>query len=151
MSESTLAGTDLGTVRFPLDRSKLAELARSFGDDDPMWHDGEAAGAAGFDGVPVLPTATVIADHWREGGATAMVDALQLDLRRVLHGEAEWEFRRPLRAGDELTATQRVDDVTTREGKRGGSMKLLTLVTEYTDAGGALVATRRDTIIERGA
>lgn len=151
MIDPAISGTELDAVRFPVDRSKLAELARAFGDDDPVWHDREAARAAGFDGVPVPPTMTVIADHWRAGGATAMVDALGADLNRLLHGEAAWEYLRPLRAGDELTATQRVESVTTREGKRGGQMTLVALVTEYTDDTGALVARRKDTIIERGA
>lgn len=113
-----------------------------------------AAAAAGFDGIPVLPTTTVITDHWREGGAIAMVDAIGADLLRVLHGEVSWEFLQPLRAGLELTATQRVEDVTTREGKRGGSMTLVTLVTlvtEYCDEQGTTVALRRDTLIEKGA
>lgn len=144
-------GKRLGTVRFPIDRSKLMELARALGDEDPVWHDPEAARAAGFDGVPVPPTVTVLADHWRPGGALAMVEALDLDLARVLHGEAEWELLRPLRAGDELTADQRLERVTTREGKRGGTMRLLAVLTEFSDAGGEVVVRRRDTIIERGA
>lgn len=151
MIDPGIVGTELPPVRFPLDRSKLAELARSFGDTDPVWSDPQAAEAAGFDGIPVLPTTTVIADHWREGGAIAMVDAVGADLKRVLHGEVAWEFLKPMRAGLELTARQRVQDVTTREGKRGGSMTLVTLVTEYTDPDGELYARRRDTLIEKGA
>lgn len=151
MIDPGIAGSEVGNVRFPVDRSKLAELARAFGDDDPVWHDPRAARAAGFDGVPALPTATVIADHWRPGGATAMVDAIGADLRRVLHGEVAWEYLAPLRAGAELTATQRVESVTTREGRRGGSMTLVGLVTDYVDAGGTVVARRRDTLIEKGA
>jgi hypothetical protein len=151
MIDPAISGAELGTVRFPLDRSKLAELARAFGDEEAVWHDREAAAAAGFDGIPVMPTATVIADHWRAGGATAMVDAVGADLRRVLHGEASWELLVPLRAGMELTATQRVGDVTTREGRRGGLMTLIDLVTDFTDAAGTLVARRRDTLIEKGA
>lgn len=151
MIDPGIVGTELGTVRFPLDRSKLAELARAFGDADPVWHDAGAAREAGFDGIPVLPTTTVIADHWREGGAIAMVDAIGADLRRILHGEAAWEFLAPMRAGVELAATQRVEDITSREGKRGGQMTLVTLVTDYTDERGAVVARRRDTLIEKGA
>lgn len=151
MIDPAIAGADIGTVRFPVDRSKLAELARAFGDDDPVWYDAAAATAAGFDGIPVLPTTTVIADHWRPGGATAMIDAIGADLPRVLHGEASWEYLAPLRAGAELTATQRVDSVTTKEGRRGGSMTLVQLVTDFADEQGTLVVRRRDTLIEKGA
>lgn len=69
MIDPGIKGKELSTVEFPLDRSKLAELARALHDDDPVWHDATAAAAAGFDGVPVPPTATVLADHWRPKGA----------------------------------------------------------------------------------
>ena len=152
MINPEMAGTEIGSVRFPIDRSKLAELARAFGDDDAVWHDADAARAAGFADIPMHPTTTVIADHWRKGGATAMVDALGADLARVLHGEASWEFLAPVRVGTELTATQRIVDVTTREGRRGGTMTLVPVVTEYADAaGGELLVRRRDTVIELGA
>src|SRR5437870_10123721 len=88
MIDSTITGTDLDTVRFPIERSKLAELARAFHDEDPVWHDVEAATAAGFEAVPVPPTVTVLADHWRRGGALGPALALGADLRRLLHGEA---------------------------------------------------------------
>jgi hypothetical protein len=151
MIDPDLAGTELGTVRFPVERSKLAELAWAFGDQDPVWHDPDAACEAGFDAIPVPPTTTVLADHWREGGATAMAEAIGADLRRVLHGEASWELLAPLRPGVELTATQRVESVATREGGRGGTMTLVGLVTEFVDGDGKVVVRRRDTLIEKGA
>jgi hypothetical protein len=151
MIDPDITGTEVGSVRFPIERSKLAELARSFGDDDPIWHDPDAARSAGFEEVPMQPTTTVIADHWRPGGATEMADAIGADLRRLLHGGAAWEFLAPLRLGAELSASQRVEGVSKREGKRGGTMTMVRLVTDYTDADGQLVIRRRDTLIERGA
>jgi acyl dehydratase len=128
MIDPAIAGTTLQSVRFPLDRSKLAELARAFGDDDPAWQDPQAAEAAGFDTLPVPPTATVLVDHWREGGALSTAVAIGADLDRLLHGEASWELLRPVRAGEELTARASVTDVTTRHGKRGGAMTVVTMV-----------------------
>jgi acyl dehydratase len=151
MIDPAIEGTDLGTVRFPLDRSKLAELARAFHDDDPVWHDPEAAAAAGFDDVPVPPTVTVLADHWRPDGALGHALAIGLDLKRVLHGEAAWEHLLPVRLGDELTATTTVAGVTSREGRRGGMMTLVTLETTFVNQRGELAARRRDTLIETGA
>ncbi|MGX6447441.1 FAS1-like dehydratase domain-containing protein [Patulibacter sp. S7RM1-6] len=151
MIDPEIVGADIGTVRFPLERSKLAELARAFDDRDPVWHDPGAARTAGLDGIPVPPTATVLADHWRPGGATGAIEALGADLSRLLHGEAAWELLRPLRAGDELVARQQVEGVEARKGRRGGSMTLVRLTTEYADAAGQIVARRRDTLIEREA
>jgi hydroxyacyl-ACP dehydratase HTD2-like protein with hotdog domain len=151
MIDPALEGQELETVSFVLDRSKLAELARAFHEDDPAWSDPRAARAQGFETIPAPPTATVLADHWRPGGALAHAEAAGIDVARLLHGEASWEYLRPLRVGDELTAVTVVSDLKTREGKRGGTMTFLTVETRFTDPDGALAAIRRDTLIETGA
>ncbi len=150
MDRAALKGRDLGRVTFPIEHGKLREFARSLHDDDPVWHDPEAAAAAGFDGVPTPPTITMISAHWREGGLIGHALALGLDVRRLLHGEASWTYERPVRAGDELTASTQVADVASREGKRGGTMTLLTLETTFVNQHGQRVAQLRDTMIETG-
>jgi acyl dehydratase len=151
MIDQSAVGTELAPVSFPIDRSKLAELAKSFGDNDPLWWDPDAAQSAGFDGIPVTPTVTVLISHWRAGGVTGLTQAIGADLARVLHGEVTWEYLAPVRAGDELTARQVIKDVSTREGKRGGAMTFITIDTEFTNQRGELAVRRTDTLIERGA
>lgn len=150
MIDPDLVGEELGSVRFPVQRSKLYELARALHDDDAAWHDPEAARAAGFDGVPLPPTMTVLADHWRADGALAPAIALGADLNRLLHGEASWELLEPVALGTELHATTRVVDVTTREGKRGGAMTLATIATDFATADGTVAIRRTDTLVETG-
>jgi len=151
MIDPAIKGKVLGTVRFPLDRSKLGELARALHDDDPAWHDSEVAAAAGLDGVPAPPTTTVLADHWRKQGALEPAIEIGMDLPRVLHGEAAWEYLMPVRLGDELTAATIVTDVATRAGKRGGTMTFVTLETTFTNQRGELAVRQRNTLIETGA
>jgi acyl dehydratase len=149
MIDASLVGRQIGQVSFPVDRSKLAELARAFGDDDPVWHDPQAAADAGFADVPTLPTLTVLVDHWRPGGVAGVVEAIGADLSRILHGEVRWHYLAPIRIGDTLTARQTVTDVTGRTGKRGGTMTLVTIETEFTNQLGELAVRRTDTLIER--
>jgi acyl dehydratase len=151
MIDPSLAGAELASVTFPVERGKLAELARAFHDDDPVWYDPAAAQAAGFAGIPTPPTVMVLADHWRERGALDAAIQLGADLQRLVHGEASFEHLLPIQPGDELTATSRVGDITMRVGKRGGTMSLATLQTDYVNQRRELVATRRDTLIETGA
>jgi acyl dehydratase len=148
ISDRDGAGTDLGSIRFPLQRSKLIELAHSFKDRDPVWYDPEAAAAAGFAELPMLPTATVIADHWREAGAVFHAVGAGLDMTRVLHGEASWEYLRPLRVDDELTATSTLLGIERRKGKRGGEMRLARVETTFVNQRGELAVRRFDTLIE---
>jgi acyl dehydratase len=70
---------------------------------------------------------------------------LALDFGRVLHGSQEYTYQRPLREGESLVAQARIESVRIRAGTG-----FLTFVTEVREPGGALVATARSTMIERG-
>ena len=72
------------------------------------------------------------------------------DLKRVLHGEQEYEFLKPIHAGDVLTAVSRIVDIYEKPGKRGGSMNFAVTETEYKNERGELVARARHITIETG-
>lgn len=148
MIDASAMGRALGSVTFPVERGKLAELARAFHDPDPVWFDPDAARAAGFPSLPVPPTVTSLVDHWLPAGALTNALAIGADVERLLHGQAEWEYLAPVEVGQELTASSRVADISVREGKRGGSMTLATIETEFRTADGQVVVRRRDTLIE---
>lgn len=152
MVDESLTGRDLGTMTFPVDRSKVREFARSLADRDPVYNDVNAARAAGFADIPVPPTFLVSSAHWRgdDDEDDDMVAALGLDLRRVLHGECGWEYHGPVVVGDELTASRRVSGVTTREGKRGGTMTMISIQTDFTNQRDELVVRQTDVLIETG-
>ncbi|SHT82335.1 acyl dehydratase [Mycobacteroides abscessus subsp. abscessus] len=52
--------------------------------------------------------------------------------------------------GDELTETRRVSNVTSREGKRGGIMTIVTIETDFTNQRDELVVRQTDVLIETG-
>jgi acyl dehydratase len=152
MTPTAIPGSEIDVVRFPVERGKVREFTRALFDNDPIYRDDAAAEEAGFDAIPAPLTYSVVAMHWRDGDdAKLLARKLGLDLRRILHGEAAWEYLAPVHVGDELTARRRVADVTTREGKRGGSMTLIEVESEFTNQHGELVLRQRDTIIEKGA
>ncbi|MET0197084.1 MAG: MaoC family dehydratase N-terminal domain-containing protein, partial [Rhodococcus fascians] len=80
----------------------------------------------------------------------AFVKSLGLAIERIVVGSVEWKYSRPLAAGDRITGTRRVVDDTTKEGKRGGSMRLVTLETQWVDQADCLVIAQREVLIERG-
>jgi acyl dehydratase len=88
-------------------------------------------------------TFTMTQAFWGEGGPK-----LDLDFRRLLHGGQEFEYRKPVYAGDRLTATGRVADVYKKPGKRGGEMTFAVLETEYKNQNGEVVLVARSTLIE---
>ena len=85
--------------------------------------------------------------HWDDGRGRPKVP---MDLKRVLHGEQEYEFLKPIYAGDVLTAVSRVADVYEKHGKRGGTMTFVVTETEFKNAWNEVVATARQVTIETG-
>jgi hypothetical protein len=69
---------------------------------------------------------------------------LELDFSRVLHGNQEYEFRRPLEEGETLVIRSRIDSI-----REMGGNGFLVLVTDLVDPGGEVVCTARSTLIER--
>ena len=123
---------------------KIREFARAIKDDNPIYFD-ELYARREAGGVMPPPTFTMTQAFWEDGANR--ID-LGLDMRRVLHGEQEFEYLRPVHAGDTLTARPRVSNVEKRPGKRGGEMTLITLETEYRNQSGEVCLYSRSTIIE---
>ena len=71
---------------------------------------------------------------------------LGIDFSRVLHGNQEYEFRRPLLEGETLTIRSRIESI-----RSLGAGSFLVLATELVGPGGEIVCTARSTLIERAA
>jgi len=127
----------------PVERGKIREFARSTGSDRSEYLEDEDA--------PIPPTFLRTAAFWQPPGAVSPLAGANLNLRRILHGEQEYVFfGPPPRAGQTLHVQPRLESITEKEGKRGGTMTLIVTVEEFTDAGGTVVARSRSTLIQTG-
>jgi hydroxyacyl-ACP dehydratase HTD2-like protein with hotdog domain len=66
----------------------------------------------------------------------------------LVHGEQEFEYVRPIRAGETLTLTGRIGDIYEKTGS-SGIMDFVVLETEATDREGQRVFFSRNTLISR--
>jgi hypothetical protein len=143
MTASPDSEADLGAGRpweVLVERGKIAEFAEAMLSDDPAYRGPDAI---------IPPTFLTTAARWAPPGVRVNVG---FDRKRLLHGEQEYVFHGDLPvAGDALTAQERVVDRFAKPGKRGGEMRFATVVTEYRDAAGTLVAEARATFIETAA
>ncbi len=152
---------DVGGVGMPLNRSlvgkeyppapayevcreKIREFATAVGEDDPVFFQEEAARSAGFPDLVAPPTFAVVVAT-RAVAAAVADPSLGLDYSRVVHGEQEFRWRRPIIAGDRLVARARVADVAAR-----GRNELLTVDTEISTETGEEVCLARMTLVSRG-
>jgi hypothetical protein len=120
-----------------VERGKIAEFADAMLCTDPAYRGPDAI---------IPPTFLTSGARWAPEGVRVTVG---FDRKRLLHGEQEYVFHGRLpSAGDVLTARERIVDRYSKPGKRGGEMRFATVVTEYRDAGGELVAEANATFIE---
>jgi acyl dehydratase len=66
-----------------------------------------------------------------------MLEALKVDISRVLHGEQKFVYRAPVHVGDELTF---VSSVTGVQQKKGGALTMIDVTTRVTNQRGEGVA-----------
>ena len=123
-----------------VERGKIREFARATWSRNPAYLEGR---------TPISPPTFLMTTAFWGGGITRIMDELDLDLTRLLHGGQEFTFRGPPpAAGTHLNAAMRVDADYVKEGRRGGTMRFVEVVTEYRDDAGALVAEARNVLIE---
>lgn len=124
-------------VKMKVEHGKIREFAKAVKDPNPVYFSENA--------LPP-PTFTMTMAHWTEGVIGG--PKLDMDLRRVLHGEQEFEYVRPVHAGDELTATGTITNVFKKAGKRGGEMTFAIIETKFENQKGEVALISRSTVIE---
>jgi peroxisomal enoyl-CoA hydratase 2 len=148
MADKSIVGRAGKPFKMPIEWSKVREFARAIKDPDPVYFDPEAAKKQ-LGGIPVPVTFLQTSAFWTDADS-APGGMGGFDLRRILHGEQEFEFFKPIYVGDTLTGVSKVADVFEKEGGRGGKMTFLVTETEYTNQKGEKVAVSRSTLIETG-
>ena len=102
----------------------------------------EATGSS-YDGGPAPATFPIVMAF---GAMNAFLEAEQLDLFRIVHGEQRFTYERPIVPGDVLTATLSVASLRQIAGN-----DIIGTTSEITDADGALVCSTSATLVHRGA
>ncbi len=131
ISDAHVGRTYPPTEPYVVSREKIAEFADALGDDNPAYR-----GAA-----PVAPptfAAVLAAKAW--GGLFGDRE-LDMKLSQTIHGDQRFEWSRPLRAGDSVTATLSIDKVRAR-----GNTAFVT-VSVALDAAGSTVCRAISTLV----
>jgi len=129
--DRTLIGAATEPRTFDVERSAIVRLAEAIGDPHPDYLSGDVA-------PPTFPTLF----NFR-----LRVPALaEIDPARFIHGDQEYQYERPLRAGDRVTCVAKVADVNEKE-TRLGTVTFVVVETEGRDEAGELVFTGRATVI----
>jgi acyl dehydratase len=145
MLDRSLIGRESEPVVHEVERGAIRRFAEALGDPNPIYLDDAAARAAGHPALVAPPTFSVaLASNER------FRHSLDLGTRSILHGEQQFEYARPIFAGDRITVVSRVADVQERAGA-SGPMDVLVIEDEGRDDKGEVVFRTRATLILRRA
>lgn len=100
---------------YAVGREKIREYAHAIGESDPLCLDLEAARAAGFADLVAPPTFAVV--YCAAAILPPLFDPeVGIDFARMVHGGQEFTWGELVVAGDEITTTITLTDVSERAG-----------------------------------
>ena len=93
-------------------------------------------------GERVLPTFPTVIDFW--GGGSSSSDVLNLNMKKVLHGEQEYEYLGEIKQGDEISVSGEIEKAYTK-----AKMNFFVVRKDFVNQRGETVLISRSTVIER--
>ena len=142
-----LIGMTLDTIVFNVEEGAIQRYAQAIGDPNPLYNDpdfarktkyGRLLAPPGFTGWPIKAgrlSERLIASLAKAGAPS-----------RLLDGGIEFEFIEPIGAGDVLTATTKIANITERETRLGKTM-FTKLETTFVNKKGDLALKSQSTFI----
>jgi hypothetical protein len=140
-ADADLVGAEVGTTSFPVERGKIREFAAAVLEEDRFYFDDP--------NPPAPPTFAMTMALWSHGLGPQL--DLCLDSGTIFHGEQEFTYAAPIKAGDTLTAVSRVVDASTTETSPGESMRFLTIESRFANQRGEEVLIGRAVIVQKGS
>lgn len=140
--DPTLVGREMQPLTGLVNADDIRHFADAIGDTNPIFHDPAAAELAGFRAIPATPT---FVTRFHISFAEAGLDPVH---SQVIHAEQEYEYTRPLYAGDTFTARYRIASV--RQSGRTGGMAIMGIELQG-DVANDRIVTGHSTLIVRDA
>ncbi len=127
---------------YEIDKSAIRRWAEAIGDPNPLYNDEEYAKSKGYRSLVAPPG--FIGQYAFPVKAGRITRSFKSPFTRNLNGGSEYEFYKPIQAGDTITSTSKITDIRERKG-RMGTMLIVTSETTYKNQDGEVVAKSRGT------
>jgi acyl dehydratase len=143
-----MIGRAFPAVTATIEAESVKAFTRALGESDPLYLDDVAAKRGPFGAIVAPPTYPIAFMAQAMAGAASSFDELGLNFMTLVHGEQEFEYDRPVKVGETLTLTARIQDVYEKQG-RSGVLDILVLETNATDTTGKRVFASRQTLVSK--
>lgn len=125
-----------------VEKSQIRRFAAAIGEDNPIHLDEKAAKAAGYSSLVAPPTFPSVLNS-----IDGLLEEVGIDQQATMHAEEEYEYFRPICAGDEITVTHRVANAYDKQAPNG-RLLFVVLETRGTDSRGRQVCKGRRVLVE---
>ena len=157
MADKSKLGMEFPSYTFEVEKGKIAEFAMAISQKEskdqlnPLYVDRKAAKKADYKDIITPPTFQTSFPLWAAGGLLPLIQALGIDLIRLLHGEEEYYYFGAIHPGDIMTGKSKVVEMYEKEkkDKPGKFMDFTVIETEIRNQRGELVIKTRSTLVER--
>jgi acyl dehydratase len=143
--DPSAAGKTFPPYEFHIERGKVREFADAIGDRNPIYRDPDYAAKTPCGSILAPPTMLRTFLYEPPDAAAALKVA---DWSYVVHGGQEFEYLAPVRAGDVLTAQERIVSITEKQSRRAGKLQIAVIETVFHNQRGEKVQVDRRTLIE---
>jgi acyl dehydratase len=137
MVDDFAIGMTLTPVHARVEPGRLRFFLDVLDERNSVYRDLAAARAAGFSERPIPPTYLVCLEMMDGEKPFEILEALKVNISRILHGEQKFIYRAPVYVGDELTFETSVTGV---QHKKGGALTMIDVTTKIANQHGKPVA-----------
>lgn len=143
--DKSVLGQETKEFVWEIEKGKIGDFADAIADDNPAYYDEDHhVENSALRGI-VAPLTFGTRLNFIRGAER--ID-LKLDWHKVLHGEQQFEYFKPVRPGDKLYCKTKIVDIYEKSG-RSGTMTFAVAETTCRDKNGEIVLIARGTTIER--
>ena len=128
-----------------VEKGDIKRFAQAIGDSNPLWQDEEYARKSRYGKIVAPPTFLNIYGAYKHTDNYVRIG----QFKRIVLGSNEFEFYKPIMAGDVITSVPKLSDIQEKQTKSGGTILLLISDLTFTNQRGELVARGRYTFINR--
>lgn len=126
-------GMELPPKTVEVGKGAIQDFAEAIGDDNPIYHDEKYAKRSHYGAIVAPPTFLVKL-------TIGLAEYYKWDFGRVgIHGGEEYEYFKPIKAGDTVTCKTKIADIYEKEGRKG-RMAFMILRSTLEDQHGEIVA-----------
>jgi acyl dehydratase len=144
MVDKSAIGKTTAVSTMEVEKGHIRRFAQAIGDDNPLYLDEEYAKKSRYGGIIAPPTFPTTFGFEGEG----VLQGLDINYARLLHGEQEYEYFSPIKAGDTINFSTTITDITEKEGK-SGAMDIITTETTGHNQNDEKVFVGRSTVVIR--